>query len=65
RLEALHAEQLALHERLASTAQAADLADAGRRLKAVQAELAEVEERWLEVADLIERWEREASDADA
>jgi len=54
-----------LHERLASTAQAADLADAGRRLKAVQAELAEVEERWLEVADLIERWEREASDADA
>ena len=65
RLEALHAEQLALHERLASAAQAADLADAGRRLKAVQAELAEVEERWLEVADLIERWEREASDADA
>jgi len=65
RLEALHAEQLALHERLASAAQAADLADAGRRLKAVQAELAEVEERWLEVAGLIERWEREASDADA
>ena len=65
RLEALHAEQLALNERLASAAQAADLADAGRRLKAVQAELAEVEERWLEVADLIERWEREASNADA
>ncbi|MDM7457647.1 MAG: ATP-binding cassette domain-containing protein [Tepidimonas sp.] len=65
RLHALQAEQNALHEQLARSTDHADIAAAGRRLKALEAELAAVEERWLTVAETIETLEREAAQADA
>lgn len=65
RMHTLQTEQSALHERLAHATDRTDIAEAGRRLKAVEAELAEVEERWLAVAETIEALEREAAQADA
>ncbi|MGQ9724395.1 MAG: ABC transporter C-terminal domain-containing protein, partial [Tepidimonas sp.] len=65
RLEALQAELTALHDRLAAATDKDDIAEAGRRLKAVQLELARVEERWMAVAETIEALEREAAQADA
>ncbi len=53
-LEALQAEQAELHTRLQGNLSPAELADAGKRLKAVDDALAETEEAWLEVAALIE-----------
>ena len=53
-LEALQAEQAELHARLQGNLSPAELADAGKRLKAVDDALAETEEAWLEVATLIE-----------
>jgi ATP-binding cassette subfamily F protein 3 len=53
-LEALQAEQAELHARLQGNLSPAELADAGKRLKAVDDALAETEEAWLEVAALIE-----------
>ncbi|WP_058616701.1 ABC-F family ATP-binding cassette domain-containing protein [Tepidimonas taiwanensis] len=64
RMAALQAEQTALHERLAQTTQGAEIAEAGRRLKALEAELADVEERWLAVSETIETLEREAAQAE-
>lgn len=64
-MHTLQTEQSALHERLAHATDRTDIAEAGRRLKAVEAELAEVEERWLAVAETIEALEREAAQADA
>lgn len=61
RMAALQAEQTALHERLAQTTQGTEIAEAGRRLKALEAELADVEERWLAVSETIEALEREAA----
>ncbi|WP_334153520.1 ABC-F family ATP-binding cassette domain-containing protein [Tepidimonas sp.] len=65
RLHTLQAEQSALHDRLAHGTDRTDIAEAGRRLKAVEAELSAVEERWLAVAEIIEALEREAAQADA
>jgi ATP-binding cassette subfamily F protein 3 len=53
-LEALRAEQAELHARLQGSLSPTELADAGKRLKAVDDALAETEEAWLEVATLIE-----------
>ncbi|MCX7814437.1 MAG: ATP-binding cassette domain-containing protein [Tepidimonas ignava] len=61
RLDALSAEQDALLAQLGAASDAATRAEAGRRLKAVQAELAEVEQRWLTVAEAIEALQRQAA----
>jgi len=53
-LETLQAEQAELHARLQGSLTPAELAEAGKRLKAVDDALAETEEAWLEVAALIE-----------
>ncbi|WP_180683326.1 ABC-F family ATP-binding cassette domain-containing protein [Tepidicella baoligensis] len=53
-LEALQAEQAELHARLQGNLTQAELAQVGKRLKAVDEALAETEEAWLEVAALIE-----------
>jgi ATP-binding cassette subfamily F protein 3 len=55
RLAALGSEGTALQERLTQTAVTpADIADAGRRLKAISDETASLEERWLELSGEIE-----------
>jgi ATP-binding cassette, subfamily F, member 3 len=53
-LESLQAEQTALHTRLQALLDPAELAEAGKRLKAVDEALAQTEEDWLEVAARIE-----------
>ena len=53
-MKALTAERLPLEAKLAATTVAADMAQAGKRLKAVDAELQQLEERWLELTDQIE-----------
>jgi ATP-binding cassette subfamily F protein 3 len=50
----LTAERQPLEAKLAATTVAADMAQAGKRLKAVDAELQQLEERWLELTDQIE-----------
>ncbi len=54
RMATLGSEKAALEERMAQPMAPADIADAGRRLKAVTDELATLEERWLELSDQIE-----------
>lgn len=55
RLDALHAEQNALHEQLASASQAPTaIAEAGRRLKAVEEEIAQCEDRWLHCSEALQ-----------
>jgi ATP-binding cassette subfamily F protein 3 len=53
-MKALTAERLPLEAKLAATTVAADMAQTGKRLKAVDAELQQLEERWLELTDQIE-----------
>lgn len=53
-LEALQTEQAELHARLQGNLSPAQLAETGKRLKAVDDALADTEEAWLEVAALIE-----------
>jgi len=53
-MKALTAERLPLEATLAAIPVAADMAQAGKRLKAVDAELQQLEERWLELTDQIE-----------
>jgi ATP-binding cassette subfamily F protein 3 len=53
-LQALQAEQAELHARLQGQLTAVALADASKRLKAVEDALAATEEDWLDVATLIE-----------
>ncbi len=53
-MKALSAERLPLEAKLAATTVVADMAQAGKRLKAVDAELQQLEERWLELTDQIE-----------
>jgi ATP-binding cassette subfamily F protein 3 len=50
----LEAEKLSLHNKLASTLAPADIAEAGKRLKAVEDELEELELRWLELTTQLE-----------
>ncbi|MBP6599200.1 MAG: ABC transporter, partial [Giesbergeria sp.] len=55
RMAALATESTALHERLAQAALTpADIAESGRRLKAIDDETARLEERWLELNEQIE-----------
>ena len=54
-MQALERERLTLEDRLSTAGlPTADLADAGRRLKALQDELAQLEEAWLTHASAIE-----------
>ncbi len=55
RMAALGAEKTALEEKLATPLAPADIAEAGKRLKAVGDELEQCEERWLELSEEIER----------
>jgi ATP-binding cassette subfamily F protein 3 len=50
----LEAEKTALHDKLATPIAPAEIAEAGKRLKAVEDELAELEMRWLELGEQIE-----------
>ncbi len=54
RISALEGEKAQLEGRLATALSPADIAEAGRRLKAVAEELAQLEERWLELSGDIE-----------
>jgi ATP-binding cassette subfamily F protein 3 len=54
RMAALESEKTQLEARLATVLPPSEIAEAGRRLKAVTDELGELEERWLELAGEIE-----------
>ncbi len=53
-MAALEAEKTALHDKLATPLPPADIAEAGKRLKAVEDELAELEMRWLELTEAMD-----------
>ena len=55
RMAQLGAEKAALEEKLATPLPPADIAEAGKRLKAVGDELDASEERWLELSEAIEQ----------
>jgi ATP-binding cassette subfamily F protein 3 len=50
----LEAEKQSLHDKLATPLSPADIADAGKRLKVVEDELAALEMRWLELNEAME-----------
>ena len=50
----LESEKTALHDKLATPLPPADIAEAGKRLKAVEDELAALEARWLELTEAME-----------
>ena len=54
-MKALTAERQPLEAKLAAITMAAEMAQTGKRLKAVDAELQQLEERWLELTDQIEK----------
>ena len=54
RMARLNTDKSALEERLGQPMSPADIADAGRQLKAVQDELDTLEMRWLELSEQIE-----------
>jgi ATP-binding cassette subfamily F protein 3 len=54
RLAAAAKEKASLEERLAQPLPAADIADAGKRLKALNDEIAQLEESWLALSDKLE-----------
>jgi len=53
----LEAEKQSLHDKLASTLAPAEIAEAGKRLKVVEDELAQFELRWLELTEAMEQLE--------
>jgi ATP-binding cassette subfamily F protein 3 len=53
----LESEKTALHDKLATPLPPADIAEAGKRLKAVEDELAALEARWLELTEAMEALE--------
>lgn len=57
------AEQTALEQRLATPLPPAEIADVGRRLKAVGDELAALEDEWLRLSGEIEAIEQTATPA--
>jgi len=59
RLEALQQEQASLHEQIVRPANPHALVDAGRRLKAVDEEIAQLEGRWMDLLEQIERMEKQ------
>ena len=50
----LEAEKTALHDKLATPLPSAEIAEAGKRLKVVEDELAALEMRWLELTEAME-----------
>ena len=64
RMAQLGAEKAALEEKLATPLPPADIAEAGKRLKAVGDELDASEERWLELSEAIEQLTQAAQEAD-
>ncbi|RZL90611.1 MAG: hypothetical protein EOP76_15310, partial [Variovorax sp.] len=54
RLAQVSADKAALETRLAGTMAPADMADAGKRLKALNEEIALLEERWIALSDQLE-----------
>ena len=54
-ISAQQSEQTQLHEQLAASADPAVLAQAGKRLKAVEQALQDLEERWLQLSEQIEQ----------
>ena len=54
RMAALNAEKAALENRLTQALAPAEIAESGKRLKAVSDELDELEMRWLELSEAIE-----------
>ncbi|MDM0103666.1 ATP-binding cassette domain-containing protein [Variovorax sp. J22R24] len=54
RLAAATTEKASLEERLAQPLAAADIAEAGKRLKTLNDEIAQLEERWLALSDKLE-----------
>ncbi len=63
RMQSLGAERAALEQRLTEALPPQDIAEAGRRLKAVADELAAQEEAWLGLADQIEAIEQPSAPA--
>ena len=53
----LETEKHSLHDKLASTSAPTEIAEAGKRLKAVEDELATLELRWLELTEAMEQLE--------
>ncbi len=53
-MHTLQEEQNSLHEALSNTTAASDIAQHGRRLKAIESQLSELESRWLELTEQIE-----------
>jgi len=53
-MAALESEKTALHDKLATPLPSAEIADAGKRLKAVEDELAALELRWLELTEAMD-----------
>ena len=54
RMATIEAEKTRLEELLTTPMSPADMADAGRRLKALADEVTRLEERWLELTSLLE-----------
>jgi ATP-binding cassette subfamily F protein 3 len=54
RMKALSTEQASLQSLLGTTTAPAELAQAGKRLKAIEGEIGMLEERWLELTEQIE-----------
>ena len=61
KMAALQAEGSALEQKLMGALPPAELAEAGRRLKAIADETAATEERWLELSEQVEAIEAEAA----
>ena len=53
-MQALNLEKDQLHTQLSDTKAPAELAQAGKRIKAIDAEITQLEERWLELTEQIE-----------
>jgi ATP-binding cassette subfamily F protein 3 len=53
-MAALELEKTALHDKLATPLPPADIAEAGKRIKVVEDELAALEVRWLELTEAME-----------
>jgi ATP-binding cassette subfamily F protein 3 len=53
-MTSIEAEKSRLEALLSATVSPAEMADAGRRLKALADEVATLEERWLELTSLLE-----------
>jgi ATP-binding cassette subfamily F protein 3 len=54
-MASLEAEKRSLHDKLASTLAPTEIAEAGKRLKSVEDELATLELRWLELTETMEQ----------